>query len=63
MIQMRGTDGPSRFSVVPSPNDMELLTIASMFMLSSALGIAAARLTLSAVFYSMARLANRNRQN
>jgi hypothetical protein len=42
---------------------MELLAIASMFILSTALGLAAARLTLSAVFYSMGRASNRNRQN
>jgi hypothetical protein len=34
---------------------MELLAIASMFILSMALGLAAARLTLSALFYSMER--------
>jgi len=42
---------------------MELLAIASMFLLSTALGLAAARLTLSAVFYSMARASNRNRRS
>jgi len=40
---------------------MELLVMAAIFTLSTALGIAAARLTLSAVFYSMARVSNRNR--
>lgn len=62
MIQMRGTGGSSRLSLMASPNNMELLAITSMFTLSSALGIAAARLTLSALFYSMARVANRHRQ-
>jgi hypothetical protein len=40
---------------------MELLVMAAIFTLSTTLGIAAARLTLSALFYSMARLSNRNR--
>jgi hypothetical protein len=40
---------------------MELLVMVTIFTLSTALGIAAARLTLSAVFYSMARVSNRNR--
>jgi hypothetical protein len=46
---------------------MELLAMAAMFTISTALGIAAARLTLSALFYSMARASstartpNRNR--
>jgi hypothetical protein len=39
---------------------MELLVIAAMFTLSTGLALAAGRLTLSAVFYSMARASNRN---
>ena len=54
-------------SVLHSGFDMELLAMAAMFTVSTALGIAAARLTLSALFYSMARVSstartpNRNR--
>jgi len=35
--------------------------MAVILAVSSALGIAAARLTLSALFYSMARISNRDR--
>jgi hypothetical protein len=48
-------------SVLHFGDDMELLTMAVILAVSSALGIAAARLTLSALFYSMARISNRNR--
>jgi len=40
---------------------MELLAMVTIFTLSTALGIAAARLMLSALFYSMSRVSNRNR--
>jgi hypothetical protein len=40
---------------------MELLAMVTIFTLSTALGLAAARLMLSALFYSMARVSNRNR--
>ena len=60
MIQMRDVNGAVA-SVLHSGDDMELLVMAAIFTVSTALGIAAARLTLSAVFYSMARMSNRNR--
>jgi hypothetical protein len=47
--------------VLPLGDDMELLAMVTLFTLSTALALAAARLMLSAVFYSMARLSNRNR--
>ena len=60
MIRMRDANSPVA-SVLHSGDDMELLAIAAIFTVSTALGIAAARLTLSALFYSMARVSNRNR--
>ena len=60
MIQM--WDGKAIMaSVLHFGDDMELLAMAVILAVSSALGIAAARLTLSALFYSMARISNRNR--
>jgi hypothetical protein len=60
MIQMRDVNGPVA-SVLHFGADMELLAMAVILAVSTALGIAAARLTLSALFYSMARISNRNR--
>ena len=47
--------------VLLSGDDMELLAMVTIFTLSTALALAGARLMLSAVFYSMTRLSNRNR--
>lgn len=60
MIKMRDVNGGVA-SVLHFGDDMELLAMAVILAVSSVLGIAAARLTLSALFYSMARLSNRNR--
>lgn len=60
MIQMRDANGPLA-SVLHSGDNMELLAMAAIFAVSTALGIGAARLTLSVVFYSIARVSNRNR--
>jgi hypothetical protein len=60
MIQMRDVNGAVA-SVLQPGDDMELLVMAAIFTVSMALGIAAARLTLSALLNSMARMSNRNR--
>jgi len=60
MIRMQDDAAPAGF-VRLSGDDMELLAMATMFTLSTALGLAAARLMLSALFYSMSRVSNRNR--
>jgi len=60
MIQM--WDGKAVMaSVLHFGDDMELLAMVTIFTLSTALGLAAARLMLSALFYSMSRVSNRNR--